>query len=256
MDTFENYLHDTINFEEDVDPKTFEEFIEMEEEYVDHSYLFETDILFDSKIDLVNWTRKIAKTIWYISKRRFDRRPYVTLGCEREEGRKKKARLEDDDEDEEEEAPVKRRDERHNHKTWIYPYAHAQAARLTDDQLKLTEEFTEIYEYVLQQFKNLHFEFLEPVVIVTDKESAAQNILHLIIPLNLEDWKNVEGDGNIGFRMISYFLYGDENQWPKILHDFAYWIGFAPRHCWMDNCMILPSYSASDRVRDMIVSDI
>ncbi|KAI5673757.1 hypothetical protein M9H77_14121 [Catharanthus roseus] len=56
-----------------------------------------------------------------MSKRRFDRRPYVILGCERGERRKKKARLDDDDEDEEEELP---------------------AARLTDDHLKITEEFS------------------------------------------------------------------------------------------------------------------
>ncbi|KAI5682917.1 hypothetical protein M9H77_04145 [Catharanthus roseus] len=33
------------------------------------------------------------------------------------------------------------KDGRHNHKISAYPYAHAQATRLTDDQLKLTEEF-------------------------------------------------------------------------------------------------------------------
>ncbi|KAI5648789.1 hypothetical protein M9H77_34794 [Catharanthus roseus] len=88
----------------------------MEEEYVDHSYLFETDILFDSKMDLVNWTRKRAKILntyliitRNLSKRRFNHRTYVILGCERREGRKKKVRLDEDKEDEEEDAPVKYR---------------------------------------------------------------------------------------------------------------------------------------------------
>ncbi|KAI5681833.1 hypothetical protein M9H77_03061 [Catharanthus roseus] len=71
-------------------------------------------------------------------------------------GEKKKVRLDDDDEDEEEEVPVKYRgekstiednwklyvDERHNYKIDVYSQVHAQAARLTDDQLKLTEEFS------------------------------------------------------------------------------------------------------------------
>ncbi|KAI5667611.1 hypothetical protein M9H77_17464 [Catharanthus roseus] len=75
-----------------------------------------------------------------MSKRRFDCRPYVTIGCERGEGRKKKVRLDDNGEDEEEEVPVKHRDGRHNHKIGVYFHAHAQDARLTDDRLKLTEE--------------------------------------------------------------------------------------------------------------------
>ncbi|KAI5683902.1 hypothetical protein M9H77_05130 [Catharanthus roseus] len=89
-----------------------------------------------------------------MSKRRFDRRPYVTIGCEREERRKKKVRLDDNDDDdddddeeeeeeeEEEEVPVKRRDRRHNHKIGVYSHAHAHRMRLTDDQLKLTKEFS------------------------------------------------------------------------------------------------------------------
>ncbi|KAI5681952.1 hypothetical protein M9H77_03180 [Catharanthus roseus] len=79
-----------------------------------------------------------------MSKRRFDRRPYVTIGCEREERRKKKVRLDDndDDDEEEEEVPVKRRDRRHNHKIGVYSHAHAHRMRLTDDQLKLTKEFS------------------------------------------------------------------------------------------------------------------
>ncbi|KAI5681748.1 hypothetical protein M9H77_02976 [Catharanthus roseus] len=110
------------------------------------------------------------KQIWL--NRRFDCRPYVTLGCERREGRKEKVRLDDDDEDEEKEVPVRHRgpygtkkrncpfqlkgeksaiednwklyvkDERHNYKICVYPHAHTQGARLTDDQLKRTKEFS------------------------------------------------------------------------------------------------------------------
>ncbi|KAI5658140.1 hypothetical protein M9H77_26933 [Catharanthus roseus] len=127
---------------------------------------------------VLKWARKKALIVntyliitRYLSKRRFDRRPYVTLVCKRGERRKKKVRLDDDDEDEEEEVLVKRRgphgmkkcncpfqlkkeksttennwklyisDGRHNHKICVYLHAHAQVARLMDDQLKLTEEF-------------------------------------------------------------------------------------------------------------------
>ncbi|KAI5656574.1 hypothetical protein M9H77_25367 [Catharanthus roseus] len=51
----------------------------------------------------------IIQEVQYMSKRIFDCRPYMTLGCEHGEGRKKKARLDgdvDDDEDEEEEVPA------------------------------------------------------------------------------------------------------------------------------------------------------
>ncbi|KAI5658105.1 hypothetical protein M9H77_26898 [Catharanthus roseus] len=108
----------------------------------------------------------------YILKIRFDHRLYVTIDCERGKGRKNKVSLDDDDEDEKKQVLVKRRDPyrtkkcnspfqlkedklviednwklyvkdgRHNHKIGVYPHAHAQAARLTDDQLKLTKEFS------------------------------------------------------------------------------------------------------------------
>ncbi|KAI5677233.1 hypothetical protein M9H77_08183 [Catharanthus roseus] len=92
-----------------------------------------------------------------MSKGRFYRRPYVNLGCKRGEGKKKKVRLDDDDEDEEEEVSVKRKggesairdnwklyvkDGRHTHKIVVYPHTHAQTARLTNDQLKFSEEFS------------------------------------------------------------------------------------------------------------------
>ncbi|KAI5667736.1 hypothetical protein M9H77_17589 [Catharanthus roseus] len=76
------------------------------------------------------------------------------------------------------------------------------------------------------------------------------------------DGKNVAGDGKCGFRVLSYLLYDDENQWPKvrsqmwnemhekwdlywnffgggerfykILRGSAHWDDFVPRHCWID----------------------
>ncbi|KAI5656628.1 hypothetical protein M9H77_25421 [Catharanthus roseus] len=32
----------------------------------------------------------------------------------------------------------------------------------------------------------------------------------------IQNWKNVAGDGNCGFRVVSNFLFGDENHWVKI----------------------------------------
>ncbi|KAI5662528.1 hypothetical protein M9H77_21851 [Catharanthus roseus] len=83
-----------------------------------------------------------------------DRQPYVTLGYEREGSVKKntKPRVED----EEEEVPIKGQgeqmvtsdnwqlfvhDRRHNHEIAVYNHGHAQAARLTEEQLKQTEQF-------------------------------------------------------------------------------------------------------------------
>ncbi|KAI5671563.1 hypothetical protein M9H77_11927 [Catharanthus roseus] len=70
------------------------------------------------------------------------------------------------------------------------------------------------------------------------------------------DWKNVVGDGNCGFMVLSYFLHDDGNQWHKVRrhmwNEMHYkwnlywnffggsqrfdkiWDGFAPRYCWMD----------------------
>ncbi|KAI5655111.1 hypothetical protein M9H77_32298 [Catharanthus roseus] len=33
----------------------------------------------------------------------------------------------------------------------------------------------------------------------------------------IQNWKNVVGDGNCGFRVVSNFLFGDENHWVEIL---------------------------------------
>ncbi|KAI5671218.1 hypothetical protein M9H77_11582 [Catharanthus roseus] len=32
----------------------------------------------------------------------------------------------------------------------------------------------------------------------------------------IHSWKNVVGDGNCGFRVVTNFLFGDENHWPEL----------------------------------------
>ncbi|KAI5675668.1 hypothetical protein M9H77_06618 [Catharanthus roseus] len=97
----------------DIDPNTFEEFLEPEE-YVDHRHLFATDRIFNSKLELVKWAKETAMKvntylIVYLSSRTSDRRPYVTLGCERGGTNKLRKKSIVDDE-EEEEVQVKRQD--------------------------------------------------------------------------------------------------------------------------------------------------
>ncbi|KAI5674170.1 hypothetical protein M9H77_14534 [Catharanthus roseus] len=89
MDHFEESLQENVGFEGDEDPNTFEEFLDLEE-YIDLGYLFTTDWVFGSKDKLVEWAKQIAvnaKTYliitWYQRAKTFDRRPYVTLPCER-----------------------------------------------------------------------------------------------------------------------------------------------------------------------------
>ncbi|KAI5654708.1 hypothetical protein M9H77_31895 [Catharanthus roseus] len=89
MDPFQEYLQENIGFEGDEDPSTFEEFLDPEE-YIDLGHLFTTDRIFSSKDELVEWAKQIAmnaKTFLIITQyqraRTFDRRPYVTLACER-----------------------------------------------------------------------------------------------------------------------------------------------------------------------------
>ncbi|KAI5680542.1 hypothetical protein M9H77_01769 [Catharanthus roseus] len=90
-----------------VDPSTFEEFLEPEE-YVDHGHLFATDRIFNSKPELVNWAKETAIKVntylivtWYLKSRTSDRRPYVTLGCERGGANKPKKKPVVNDEEEE-----------------------------------------------------------------------------------------------------------------------------------------------------------
>ncbi|KAI5664395.1 hypothetical protein M9H77_23718 [Catharanthus roseus] len=38
----------------------------------------------------------------------------------------------------------------------------------------------------------------------------------------IQNWKNVVGDGNFGFRVVSNFLFGDENHWVEIRRRMSY----------------------------------
>ncbi|KAI5661761.1 hypothetical protein M9H77_21084 [Catharanthus roseus] len=38
----------------------------------------------------------------------------------------------------------------------------------------------------------------------------------------IQNWKNVVGDGNCGFRVVSNFLFGDQNHWVKIRRRMSY----------------------------------
>ncbi|KAI5650614.1 hypothetical protein M9H77_36619 [Catharanthus roseus] len=151
MDFFEESLEENVGFE---DP----------EEYTNLGHLFTTDRIFSSKDELVHWAKQTAmnaKTYLiitrYLRSRTADWRTYVTLACKRGGS--------------EEEVPKKRRgpyvtkkcgcpfklkgeqmatnenwqlfvhNGRHNHKVVVYNHGHAQAARLTEEQLYQTEQF-------------------------------------------------------------------------------------------------------------------
>ncbi|KAI5657182.1 hypothetical protein M9H77_25975 [Catharanthus roseus] len=166
---------DALPAQNDVDPNTFEEFLEPEE-YVDHGHLFATDQIFNLKVELVNWAKETAIKVntylivtRYLSSRTSDRRPYVTLGFER--GGENKSRTKLGVDDKEEEVQVKRQgpyktkkcgcpfklkgeqmttcenwqlfvyDGRHNHAIGVYTHGHAQTAKLTEEQLIQTEQF-------------------------------------------------------------------------------------------------------------------
>ncbi|KAI5663284.1 hypothetical protein M9H77_22607 [Catharanthus roseus] len=117
----------------------------------------------------------------YLRSRKSDRRPYVTLVCERGCVVKSRTKLRVDDE--EEEVPMKRRglydtkkcgclfklkgeqmvtsenwqsfvhDGRHNHKIGVYSHSHAQPARLTEEQLTQTDA-QKMYNVVAKIKKN------------------------------------------------------------------------------------------------------
>ncbi|KAI5664476.1 hypothetical protein M9H77_23799 [Catharanthus roseus] len=93
------------------------------EEYIDHGHLFTTDRIFNSKDELVNWAKQIViKANTYLIVNRYqksrtsNRRPYVTLACERGGSVRKKTKQIVDDVEEE-------------------------AARLTEEQLQQIEQF-------------------------------------------------------------------------------------------------------------------
>ncbi|KAI5680250.1 hypothetical protein M9H77_01477 [Catharanthus roseus] len=138
MDHSEDFAEENIVFENNVDPNTFEEFLELEE-YVDHGHLFATDRILNSKVELENWAKetaiKVNTVTRYLSSRTSDHRPYIILGCEHGGANKSKTKPRVDDE--EEEVQVKR----HNHAVGLYNYGHAQAVKLTEEKLIQTEPF-------------------------------------------------------------------------------------------------------------------
>ncbi|KAI5677445.1 hypothetical protein M9H77_08395 [Catharanthus roseus] len=110
---YEEFVKENMNFENDVDPNTFEEFSKPEE-YVDQRNLFAADRIFNSKVELVNWVKETAMKVnmyliitRYLSSRTSDRQTYIILGCEH--GGANKPRTKPVVDDEEEEVQVKRR---------------------------------------------------------------------------------------------------------------------------------------------------
>ncbi|KAI5671579.1 hypothetical protein M9H77_11943 [Catharanthus roseus] len=134
-------------------------------------YLCTTTRISISKVELVDWAKETAMKAntyliitRYLKSRTSDRRPYDTLACKHGGAVKKSTKPRVDNK--EEEVPIKRRgpygtkkcscpfklkgepmatsenwqlfvhDGRHNHKICVYSQGHAQAARLTDEQLK------------------------------------------------------------------------------------------------------------------------
>ncbi|KAI5677911.1 hypothetical protein M9H77_08861 [Catharanthus roseus] len=175
MNSFEESLEENAGFEVDEDPNTFEEFLELEE-FIDLGHLFTADRIFSSKDELVHWAKQTAMNVKiyliiarYQRSRTADRRSYVTLACERGCSVKKYKKAIVDNE--EEEIPRKRRGSygtkkcecpfklkgeqiatseswqlfvhkgKHNHKVVVYNHGHAQAARLTEEQLQQTKQF-------------------------------------------------------------------------------------------------------------------
>ncbi|KAI5675318.1 hypothetical protein M9H77_06268 [Catharanthus roseus] len=132
----------------DVDPNTFEEFLESEE-YVDHKHLFATDRIFNSKAEFVNWAKETAMKVnmylivaRYLSSRTSDCQSYVTLGCKRECANKSRTKPVVDDE--EEEVQVKRRGP-YGTKNCSCPF------KLKGEQMAITQK---IYNVVAKIKKN------------------------------------------------------------------------------------------------------
>ncbi|KAI5671022.1 hypothetical protein M9H77_11386 [Catharanthus roseus] len=107
MDLFEESLQENIGFECHEDLNTFEKFLEPEE-YIDLGYLFITDRIFSSNVELGEWAKQTAINVntyliltRYQRSRALDRLPYVTLACERGGSVKKYKKLIVDNEEEE-----------------------------------------------------------------------------------------------------------------------------------------------------------
>ncbi|KAI5654293.1 hypothetical protein M9H77_31480 [Catharanthus roseus] len=158
------------------------------------------------------------------------------------------------------------KDRRHNYKIGVYPYAHAQTARLRNNQLKLTEKFSRCQVAP----RNIMATFLEknPDCAVKSlklnglsggqqsaQESDLQKQLHnfmgilqefstqsmsedLVRVLMEEGLRHVclrvEVEAAVGDRAWSCRLCQSMIRRVPILHGCTHWNSFAPRYCWMD----------------------
>ncbi|KAI5654928.1 hypothetical protein M9H77_32115 [Catharanthus roseus] len=128
MDHYEEFVEENIGLGNNVDPSTFEEFLEPEE-YVNHGHLFATDRIFNSKPKLVNWAKETAVKCGGVNKPK--RKPVV--------------------DDEEDEVQVKRWGPNGTKKCGC-PF------KLKGEQMTMCENWqATTYRWVLQQIKHLYF---------------------------------------------------------------------------------------------------
>ncbi|KAI5677080.1 hypothetical protein M9H77_08030 [Catharanthus roseus] len=232
-------------------------------------------------------------------------------------------------------------DRRHNHKIAIYSHGHAQAARLTEEQLQQTEQFRKSHvptrnilrffreldvgcvvslKKIMDELKKARQMIEEPGTLSTpppppppetavtkgrrktnstkrDKKigkssgsgsgsnpsprgrgrpprtdrgrgrgrsngrsslSSVVNLDSLSVPFPfnnafpwfmyefIQNWKNVVGDGNCGFKVVSNFLFGDENHWVEIRRKMSYDL----RHCMN---VYEQLFSSVERVTELIM---
>ncbi|KAI5664382.1 hypothetical protein M9H77_23705 [Catharanthus roseus] len=139
------------------DPSTFKEILEPKE-YIDHGHLFTRDQIFNLKDELVDWAKQTAMKA----------NTYLIVNRAEVQFEKKMKPIVDD---KEEEVPIKMRgtlrdqksrcpfklkgeqmatsenwqlfvhNGRHNYKIAVYNHGHAQAAKLTEEQLQQNEQF-------------------------------------------------------------------------------------------------------------------
>ncbi|KAI5675912.1 hypothetical protein M9H77_06862 [Catharanthus roseus] len=217
MHHYEEFVEENIDFENDVDPNTFEEFLEWEK-YVDHRHLFATDRIFNSKVESVNWVKETVMKVntylivtWYLSSRTSDRRPYVTLDCERGDENKPRTMPVVDDE---EEVQVKRRGTYGTKKNNM-PLLEVVGMAPTGKNFTVATAFMRnkqatTYRWVLQQIKHLYF----------SNAMSIENQEHICV----NETKNLIGDGNCGSRVVADFVFSDEHQCQRFVDEcFMNW---------------------------------
>ncbi|KAI5659475.1 hypothetical protein M9H77_28268 [Catharanthus roseus] len=70
----------------------------------------------------------------------------------------------------------------------------------------------------------------------------------------IQNWKNVVGDGNCGFRVVSNFLFGDENHWVEIRRRMSYDLRHRMHLQLVDGCPLPPLHDQWEYHRDMRVN--